>query len=462
MYKNDLFWVNVFLFLGLSLSLLILIIGSSISSLLCFIILAIFGIVIGLKLGRIETKLFIIVYYCNIFIILVLYLIYMSRYGIPYYCGGSDDLHYEEYAQKVVQSLGIFDYFSIRGNVVSYFHNSVGYLYLVSLLYRFGNIFDGFHTLLPRFLNSFTLSILAILVFCFSYNKLNLKLNTSIVIGLITGLAPILMYISAHTFRDVIVAVLIFLCMYLWNNYSNYNCLQRLFLLFITPLLIFILWEFRNFGAIVALFLILVSYFNSEVNFLKYNKIKKILKLFFIVIVTGTLLYYLYSIGKANWFIDRSKYYYSFYTEYRLDKSPGLAKYVFSSSGFLGLFLRLIYLSVTPFPIFSMEIERCWLSIGTIFQFFLLPFLIIGLIRLFIEKKELQIPIGFIMLFTGVALFSFQSRHIILYYPFAVIAGGYGYDYYRSKGFEVKNVWLLMYFMFIIGMMAYISIKMGV
>lgn len=461
-YRNNIFWINILFLFGLILGLLILIIGSSISSLLFFIILSIFGVIIALKLGRTETKLFIIIFYCNIFIVLLLYLIYMSRYGNPYTGGGSDDLSYEKFAINFVQSFGVFDYFSIRGNITSYSHNSIGYVYLVSFLYRFSNIFGDFHTLLPRVFNSFLLSILSIYIFRFSYIKLNLKLNTSIIVGLIVGLSPSMMYFSAHTFRDTFIATVTFLIIYLWSNYFSYNYLQRLSLLLITPLLIFVLWEFRNFSAIATCFLILISYYNLNINSIKYDKTKKMLIIFFFIILSGFVLYYLYGVGSINWFINRYGAYQLGYTEYRLDKASGLSKYVFSHSGFLGLFLRLIYLSISPFPVLTLQIDRLWLSMGTILQIFLIPFVIIGLIRLFIEKKELQIPIGFIIMFCGTAILSFQQRYFVIHYPFAAIACGYGYEYYKSKGFKVKYLLLLMYFIFTMGIAAYAFLKMKI
>jgi len=101
--------------------------------------------------------------------------------------------------------------------------------------------------------------------------------------------------------------------------------------------------------------------------------------------------------------------------------------------------MRVIYLSVYPFPNFTPQVERLLVSLGTTVQMFFLPFLGIGLWRLAKEKRALPIWIGFLGLFIGVALLSFSARQISMYYPFGVLVVGYGYEYYRKQKHALLN-----------------------
>ena len=427
------------------------------SVLVIFMLFAIIGLLINTKLGLNESKLFIIVYYLNVFAVIALYIIYMNRYGQPYYIGGSDDLGYEMGAQKIVQSLGIFDYFSIRGNILPNWHNSVGYVYLISLFYRVAQPLGGFHTFIPRIFNSFILALLSILVYHFAIYKLKLNLSISFGVALIVGLAPIMMYNSAHTFRDIIVAFLMFLCIYIWNDYDKYVFNKQIIILVITLLIIFILWETRSLTAILTVLLICFSYLDQKRKMIKTFKSKQNIFFLFFILFGISVFFYCYSQGYIGWLSNRLITYYVSYNKYVISKSEGFAKFGFDAIFPLNYLFRFIYLSIYPIPILSSEIERLWLSTGTIIQIFFLPYVIIGLRRLIKKKLALNIAFGFLVIFISVSIFSFTFRHISMFYPFGVLVAGYGYNYFQSV--NRKYIWLGMYSLFLSGVIIYILAK---
>ena len=54
-------------------------------------------------------------------------------------------------------------------------HNSTGYIYLIALLNKFSQIFDGFNTMLPRLFNGFALGLIG-----FATYKIALNLDCKI------------------------------------------------------------------------------------------------------------------------------------------------------------------------------------------------------------------------------------------------------------------------------------------
>jgi hypothetical protein len=404
--------------------------------LIAYCVFGVIGFLVSSRWGTVEARTFLIVYSCNVLFVVALYLIYLQRYGSPYYIGGSDDLGFEMAAKEIASRLGPFQYSQIRGNIVSPTYNSVGYIYLLSLLYRASELFGGFHTLVPRLLNSLVLSLLSVLVLRFATIRLQLKRSISFKVGLAVGLMPVMMFIAAHTFRDIIVAFLIFALIYAWSSYASSGTKFRLALLIGTPLCILALWETRSFSAIAASGLVLIVWYE---NLRSHVKAESMAVFSFLVLAGAGVVAFVIGSNQWGWFTNRMGIYHGSYTSYRIGLSPGLARYVFASPEPLSSFMRVIYLSVYPFPNFTPQVERLLVSLGTTVQMFFLPFLGIGLWRLAKEKRALPIWIGFLGLFIGVALLSFSARQISMYYPFGVLVVGYGYEYYRKQKHALLN-----------------------
>jgi len=426
--------------------------------LIAFCVFGVIGLVVATRWGPSESRTFTIIYCSNVLFVIALYLIYLQRYGSPYFIGGSDDFSFELVAKEIVARLGAFEYSQIRGNIVPASYNSVGYVYLLSLLYRISELLGGFHTLVPRLLNSLVLSLLGVLVLRFARNRLQLKESISFKVGLAVGLMPIMMFISAHTFRDIIVGFLLFMLVYTWSSYALGGVIFRLALFLWTPLCILALWEFRSFSAIVGCSLVLISFYES----LRWrNKGKKNMALFsWVAFGTLVTLVLLISSNHWEWFMRRAATVYRGYTSYRIGLSPGLSTFVFASPEPLSFVLRVIYASVVPFPILTVQVERLWISLGTLVQVFFLPFVGVGVWKLAREKRVLGIWVGFLGLFIGEVLLSFSVRHVAMYFPFGALIAGYGYECYRKKQHDLLNLPALVYGGFAAGLMLYTVIKL--
>ncbi|MEM4724181.1 MAG: hypothetical protein QXP01_04145 [Candidatus Hadarchaeum sp.] len=410
------------------------------------------GLIVVRRQDGFATDLFLVVYSTGVIAAVVLYIIYMNRYGAPYYVGGSDDLNYELAAREVVYRLGILDYSSIRGGIVPPWHNSVGYVYLVSLLYRLGELFGGFHTMIPRLFNGMCLGILSI----FSYQlalRLHCDRRTALYVGMFSGLLPIMVYNAAHTFRDIPISLLLLIGVYIWTPQLESSRLgPRMLRWAVTLLLVLLLSELRFYQSIV---LLIVAFAGDVIAPNRLSSNKKMLYALSIVIAAITLLWILRE--DIAVYAQRLEDTHEEYTEYWADLSEGLSAYVFTAPLPLGYILRIGYALITPLPVASLEVERLWLSFGTIVQYFFLPFFGLGLLQSF--KRPLMLPLltAFLLLFSGMAFFTFISRHIVQALPYGVILAIMGYQQYRQYR---TLVWALFGFVGVGLIVAYVLLKL--
>ncbi len=426
-----------------------------------YLFFGLIGLSIASRFGIKAKEIFASVYCCNIIAVVFLYIIYFLRFGMPYYGGGSDDWFFEFHAEQVAAYLGVFDYHLIRGNIVSQFHNSVGYVYFVSILFRLAKFFGGFHTLVPRFFNSLLLALIAILVFNIARTQMKLRKNICIFSALYLGLSPIMVYYSAHTFRDTLVSFILITLLYSWSYVSNLSMIKKSILCVMTVFLVISLWEIRQFSAIMAIGLIgLAILYNKQGN-QDSEKMKNKIKYIALIAVLFVAIGLLYTNGMVHWFFERIKYLQSYYADYRIGQSNGLAYYVFSAPQPLGFILRIAYLAISPLPVITTRIERLLVDIGTIVQIFLLPFVGIGIWKMLREKYNLHILFAFLVIFCTIASTTFQGRHITMYYPYACLVGCYGYQYYKDRGYRISGIFIFMYFMIIFASCGYILLKGG-
>jgi 4-amino-4-deoxy-L-arabinose transferase-like glycosyltransferase len=88
---------------------------------------------------------------------------------------------------------------------------------------------------------------------------------------------------------------------------------------------------------------------------------------------------------------------------------------------------------VTPIPEVTTEFHRLWLYLGTAVQFLFSPFLFLGIFRAFRDSRTWVTLIAFTLLFIGMVMFSFQGRHIVQYFPFAVLLAALGWRESRAR-----------------------------
>lgn len=393
------------------------------------------GYAIARRWGRVESHIFAWVYCVAVLSAIIIFNIYVQRYGTPYYVGGSDDLIYERDAEAVVSRLSVWDYGSIRGGVVKQTHNSVGYVYLISLLYRAAEPLGGFHTMLPRLLNCLVLGMLAVLTYRLA-KLYSLSEITSRWCALLVGLLPIMVYNSIHTFRDVIVSLLTLWVVYIWAMESTTPAVHRRILLWAQTFLIaLIVTQFRAAQAVAILAVALIGdLWSSQVKARAFSA-RSLYRLALVLVVLATLLFVLPDTLSS--FAQRLGRGQSAYTQYRLGMSDGLAAYVFSAPVPLTYVLRVPYALITPLPILSAQLERLWLSAGTVIWYLLLPFFVLGFIRSVHSRSKSLLLGAFLLLFGGTVLISFSQRHISQYLPYGILIAEMGWERYRAHRIPV-------------------------
>lgn len=396
-----------------------------------------------------ERRLFGKIYAVNVIAVLGLYALYTFRYGVPYFGGGSDDLMFEQVAQDIVMTTGLLEYGEIEGQVIASSRNWGGYAYVVSLLHRLGDLLGGFHTLMPRILNSGLLAILSLLVYRVARDYVRLSPPYDRVAALVTGLAPIMVWVGAHTFRDILVAGLLFLPVYVFC-YRGPTLRESVIL----AVGLVLLWELRSLSALAAMLLTVASFY----SWIRSNggRTARLMGRSALVLFGIGVVGFIVTQGYVEWIARKVLFSYANYTQLRGARlSSGLAQAVFLAPQPLSSFLRMGYLAVSPFPIPSPEIERSLLSLGTVVQIFFVPFSLYGLYHMIRSRVMLPLILGFAGTFMGVALISFEYRQITMIYPFGALVAAAGFERFRRSGGDVSGVLLSLGAGVILGTVAY-------
>ena len=140
---------------------------SSLATLIFFIGYGLNGwlVITVLKLREEEKNIFFLVYGLSSIAAVILFYIYSHRYGVPFISGGSDDMSYENDAFLVSTSVLKYNSTEIGFIVKNIFHNSKGYIYIISLFMRVSSLIDGYDTMIPRLFNNMSLGFISLIVF---------------------------------------------------------------------------------------------------------------------------------------------------------------------------------------------------------------------------------------------------------------------------------------------------------
>lgn len=411
---------------------------------LSYLFLFVFGFLFFIKSNLNIKLIFVLSYSSNVITCVILFYILIFTWGDPYWGGGSDDLQYENLAKDIVDSnISIFNYFEIKKSVIPKYHNSSFYPYVISLLMKFISLFGDYHTIIPRLLNSMFLAFTAVLVFLASL-KLDLTKKISTINAITVSTFPIMMWVSAHVLRDTLISFITFAIFYLWLSKNSKFQFSIFNLSFISIILISALLELRLGQGILIIMIIFLHFF--------VNLNKNILVIFFILLSTIILFFYSGLIlDKIYIFVDDIQ----IYREYRT-RQEGLSNYILNLSLLpLGIILRFFYLLITPFPSFN-NIESSLLSIGTIVQFYFLPFLFLGIIQSAKDNSKRLLLFFFLGLFLSIVIFTFTPRQITQYVPYGIILISIAYQNYKINKYYL---FLLMTFLIILLSTFYIFLK---
>lgn len=390
------------------------------------------------------------VFCISVLFTIALYVVYLNRYDLPYFIGGSDDLTYEEQGKMIANHLWLYSSSEIQAILNKPWHDSEGYVYVVSLIVRIGEAIGGFHTLMPRFLNCTGLGLLFPLTYSV-VTKIDIKHKEAIKISLITCLLPIMLYTAAHTFRDIIICLLLVSILLFSLKIIQSKTKVSLWYTLLILILILILSEFRYLQIIAAGGMLIVGWYSKVgekipnqvivmlgigivlVGFIYQDYITKNIEIFFI----------------AQQALER-------YGEMLAERDQGLSQKLFTLSFPFNIIGRFSYAAVTPLPIPSTEIERNFLSLGTIVQYFYYPFIFMGLFYMRKFRKVWPLVVGFLILFFGYVFGTFTFRHIVQIAPFAVILAYLGQRRYsRYKGLT----FLVLAIGFLVSSVVYLRLK---
>lgn len=404
--------------------------GVSIATWLLFLIVA--GGLVARRQGKTPLNIFLIVFPVAVLGTLFLYTIYLERYGTPYYVGGSDDVAFEKAGRAVADALGVLEYGRIRGEIVKSTHNAVGYVYFVSLLIRVSDHLGGFHTLIPRFVNAAALALLASSTYVCGI-RCRLAHRTAVAAALLTGIAPVMVYTAVHTFRDTLTSLITMAVVLEWVGEppapGRAHAARRIG---VTALGAIALSELRQFQAVATLGIVLVALVAAT----GVGRGRAVIgrRLSRLVLSIGGLAATGFALSPpGRQLILRLGSSLERYTDYRLGMADGLSRFVFGAPFPWTYALRALYALVTPFPVLTGDIDRLWLSVGTILQWLLLPFVLLGLRAALRQRRWWTVVSALIFMFSGMALVSFTSRHIAQFLPYAALVGGLGYERSRSS-----------------------------
>ena len=107
----------------------------------------------------------------------------------------------------------------------------------------------------------------------------------------------------------------------------------------------------------------------------------------------------------------------------------------------IGWCYRTVYALVSPIPVVFFPIDKAWLSLGTVIHLLFLPFMWVGLKRGIRHSAWRLIAAAFVLLFIGMAMFTFSIRHMVQFMPFGILLAALGFEQYRG---DPWRTWLVM------------------
>lgn len=405
----------------------------SFSIFVSFVLFGLIGVAFSSFYGRIAIKIFSFIYAVTAIAAVIFYFIFQVQYEIPYGGGGSDSLGYEQLAALIKNSTWRYNSEEIGILIDLPYHNSKGYIYLISLLIRFGDYFGGFHTMIPRLFNCSVLGMSSVIVYSIC-NKISLTSKQAINSALITGLFPIMIYVSVQSVRDVPIAFMLLIAVSASISIIKTKAaLKRFFCTLLFVPLIFIIMEFRLLNTINIVLVLLVGWF------VYLFSVKRLSNFHVVLFIIGFAVLYTYlSFIDLPLVINLVSKLDSSSTDLAegVDRSSegGLSLILFNLPAPVKFFASIAYSFITPLPIvYTKDVDWNFLSLGTIYQFLFVPFIFLGVKSAFRSRIALPLFIMLLISYIGYVFGTFTFRHITYIVPFAAIYGTIGYEKYKQR-----------------------------
>lgn len=412
-----------------------------------------------------ALKLFVYIFCFNTLFVILLYWAMIHTYGMPY-MEESDGYRADQYSHQVLE----IDNLSAQGAFLYYLnqgHSSGGWYYIgfIAALYKFTQLIGlDTHTLIPRFFNSLTMALLALLIWRFAL-LLGCGEKVALLCGYTAGVWPVSVFRSALIRRDAIFAFLLILSVFLFisflHNKRNIRPLRILAFLFSITAVCILRFGFLVIlsGLFTAIFLI--WFYGGLTN---KNLIARVLAgMVLIVMLSGVVLVtWRNDYIQQNW--SRLEYVVQGYTERRGgfgEENVGVGRSIFRLPLYISLPLRLGYANIFPPPIPSRFILKNFRWIGTLVWFLCLPILLKTIIySIFLPSDKYfalkAAALAFITFISIVSLTSFTEGHQLMYLPFGLLLIFYGLERQRVS---IKHYAPFMIFCGVMAFGAYASLK---
>ena len=278
---------------------------------------------------------------------------------------------------------------------------------------EFGSTIDGYHTLLPRFLNIFFLGMTSLVSYNitlhFSENKRQAK-----IVMITVFLFPVMLFNSVHVFRDTLVGLLIMLYFYSMLKIPKFK-VNLVWL--ISVLMVLATLRFSTFAILVML---IPMFFIPIKNLIWVGLLLAPVAIFVLISQFGDVF---------NEMLRLVNHYDTLNTE----RFGFLGTKIFALPKVIGFIPRVIYLIFTPVLNFS-SFHQLYTSLTAILQIIFFPILFFGLLSKVIDTR---LKIVFLILFIGVAMSSASFRHVVMYIPLGIIITCLYMDA-RGKLFNIK------------------------
>jgi len=376
----------------------------------------------------------------------------------------SDDIVYHRNALSAV-NYGISGF----GDAVYYFYKEKGHkdgsYYYTAFIASIYNQFIkwGFdaNPIIPRYLNSFFLGLLGLVVFSFG-NLINLSINTAKVSGYVASLWPLLLYHSAIIRRDTIFAFFLLVSLYLiaifLKKKNNIN-LFRLLVLFISVLIVSKLRTGFFLIYLILLFITIFLYYKDITIKIVY-RFKLVHFLFFAFIV----LLIFHNHITPEFINENKKEFFEQFSNYLNRRGnyseKGIGSFIFRLPVVLNIPIRLLYASLSPFPSLThLSYNIRWL--GTIPWFISVPILLRSLVFALKTKEKSYLPIkflsiAFITYYVVINVVSFTETQQMMYVPLGVLLIFYGIENQKTSLKSIYSIngmiilFVLLYIMYFI------------
>lgn len=385
------------------------------------------GAVIARRAGRRDLAIFVIVNSVATIGAIALYQYYVGRYGVPYWLGGSDELHFEAMGAAFADQTSILNYAFIRSELVPSGHNSVGYIYVVGVFTEFGRFFDAEHTMIPRMFNATCLGLIAVGVNRLA-RRLEMREAVATATALVVGCLPLMVWTSVQTFRDIPLTLLLLAIVLLWTP-SPPGAKQRAMSsrLVMTAIVVVAISELRMAQALVAVLI-------AAASFVAAARIRVRWVIWSVVLASAAAWVAATQSASIGATIDDYVEQAAYYATYRVEVTGGgLSTVVFQTPPPLGYVLRVAYALASPIPIPGPNLDELARDSGTIVHLMFVPYLVLGLGMTFRLKAWRAVVAAFGLLFVGMAMFTFQIRHIVQYLPFAALIAAWAFDHHRRS-----------------------------